>query len=330
MTNLKAPFNDNYINSTKAVLSLNLDPVIIKRLKVKDISKQLSPEQKKAQDEEGVVVADEQRPGSHGWYNQHLYFPLMLRYRTAMYVHINQGSISTTKATGRFWLKFMPDNEWQDITIGLHHYLNEKTKEANRNEDAWPEEGEFGQITLRMKIIPGFSPVHTHLRSYNKDMVGADPFYNDMLRHKAQKWIREQNKKDDNEKDDKDETAFDYELQAAVEAEKSKMNREENGDSDDDYSVDEEGRSRRGSSLSSEYGDDGSDTDDDNEEFANEMDDAEFQDEMIEQGKSRKISKHKVLRKVAWSVDQFKNKVNVLKGGFNSETRASRSVAKEV
>lgn len=247
----------------------------------------------------------------------------MMRYRTAMYVHIYQGSLTSTKATGRFWLKSMADNEWQDLTIGLYPYINEKSKEANRNEDPWPKEGEFGQITLRMKIVPGFSPVHTHLRSYNQDMVAADPFYNDMLRHKAQQWIKEQSKKDDDEKN-QDETPFDYDLQAAVEAEKSKMNQ----DSDSDYSEDEEGRPRRSSSVSFEYGDDESSEKDD-ENISNDMDDTELQAEMIEQRKNRKISKHRLLRKVAWSVDQFKHKVDVLKGGFNSETRAGRAVTKE-
>ena len=317
MTGLKAPFDDNYINATKAILALNLDPVILKRLKAKDISKPRTPEQKKAE-EEGMLVPDNERTGPYGWYDQHLYFPLMMRYRTAMYVHLNQGSLSSTKATGRFWLKDMVDNEWQDIEVGLHKHLSEKTKEANKNEDPWPQDGEFGSITLRMKIIPGFSPVHTHLRSYNKDMVGADPFYSQALKIKAQKWIKDQNDKkdDDNDDENSDDVHFDYDLQAAVEQEKQEMEKEEqeeaiNGD--------------EGSSISSEYGDNSDDSD-----IGDEMDDAEYEADMIDQLKNRKISKRRVFRKFAWGVDKVKHKVDVIREGFNSETRAGRSVAKEV
>ncbi|KAK4515667.1 3-isopropylmalate dehydrogenase [Mucor velutinosus] len=310
-TNLKEPFNDNNINSTKATLALNVDPVIIKRLKAKNISKP-QPDGEQENDETKTI----ERVGPYGWYNQHLYFPIMMRYRTALYVHITQGSISTTKSTGRFWLKEMVDDQWQDIVVGLHPHLNEKTKEANRNEDSWPKEGEFGQVTIRMKLIPGFSPVHTHLRTFNKDFVGADPFYNDALKFKAQKWIKEQNdkkKEKGEDDDDTDEVPFDYDMQAAVQAEKSRQIETEEADRNE----------RRSSSLSSEYGEDEDEDDTD-------MDDTEFQADMIDQRKKKNISKHRVVRKVAWSLDKVKNKVDVLREGFNSEARASRSVAKEV
>lgn len=325
LSGLKEPYNDNYINSTKAILSLNVDPVILKRLKARDIGKQRTPEEKKAEESGGdVSPTAESRSGPYGWYEQHLYFPLMMRYRTAMYVHINQGSLTATKSTGRFWLKDMVDNEWQDVVVGLHDHVNEKTKEANRNEDPWPQEGKYGSVTLRMKILPGFSPVHTHLRSYNKDMVGADPFYNDALKFKAQKWIKEQSKKEDEGKDDEaDDVHFDYDLQAAVEQEKRKMEEEEQ---EEEMEAAFEGRPRRASSVSSEYGDEDS-TSSDNED---EVDDAELQADMIEQTKNRKISKHRVFRKMAWGVDKVKHKVDVLREGFNSETRAGRAVAKEV
>lgn len=294
-------------------MALNVDPVIIKRLKAKNISK---PQPAGEQDSDQNQAVE--RVGPYGWYNQHLYFPVMMRYRTALYVHITQGSLSTTKSTGRFWLKQLVDDQWQDIVVGLHPHLNEKTKEANRNEDPWPQEGEFGQVTIRMKLIPGFSPVHTHLRTFNKDFVGADPFYNDALKYKAQKWIKEQNEKKKEKGEDDDDTEevpFDYDMQAAVQAEKSRQNEAEEAD----RSV------RRNSSLSSEYGDD-----DDDDEDVSDMDDTEFQADMIDQRKKKNISKHRVVRKVAWSLDKVKNKVDVLREGFNSETRASRSVAKEV
>ncbi|CAO0791446.1 unnamed protein product [Mucor circinelloides] len=311
-TNLKEPYNDNYINSTKATLALNVDPVIIKRLKAKNISKPHPDDEEKEQDQTNTL----ERTGPYGWYNQHLYFPVMMRYRTALYVHITQGSISTTKSTGRFWLKEMVDDQWQDIVVGLHSHISEKTKEANRNEDSWPQDGEFGQVTIRMKLVPGFSPVHTHLRAFNKDFVGADPFYNDALKYKAQKWIKEQNEKKKEKGEDDDDTEevpFDYDMQAAVQAEKHRQNEAEDTNSS----------ARRSSSLSSEYGEDEDDDEPD-------MDDTEFQADMIEQRKKKSISKHRVVRKMAWSLDKVKNKVDVLREGFNSETRASRSVAKEV
>ncbi|KAI9354705.1 hypothetical protein BD770DRAFT_412084 [Pilaira anomala] len=325
LTNLKAPLTENSINSTKATLALNLDPVIIKRLKARDIARPRSAEEKKAE-QEGKVIPAEQKTGPYGWYEQHLYFPLTMRYRTALYVHISQGAISTTKATGRFWLKRMVDNEWQEVVVGLHPYLSEKSKEANRNEDDWPQEGELGQVTFRMKIVPGFSPVHTHLKSYSRDMIGADPFYNEALKLKAQKWIKEQNKNDKNkDAEDDDDTQFDYDMQAAVEAEKDKMKERENRrNSSSSSSSSNDNNRRRSSSVSSEYGEEDSD------ELDEEMDDTEFEARMMDENKDRKISKHRVVRKFSLGVDKVKNKVDTLREGFNSEARVGRSVAKEV
>ncbi|KAI8976219.1 hypothetical protein BDB01DRAFT_359888 [Pilobolus umbonatus] len=275
LTDLKTPFDSHNINDVKATIALNLDPVIIKRLKSKDIRR----------------PSQDSLATRSGWYDQTMYFPLMMRYRTAVYVHITQGSISTVKATGRFWLKEIPDNEWHDVVLGLRPYLSEKDKAANKNEDSWPELGELGQISMRMKIVPGFSPVHTHLNSYNKDMVGADPFYEDTIKYKARQWIK-------NQSEETDEMPSD--IQAAVQMERSK----------EDVGL------RRTSSLSSEYGQE-SDSD------------TEMHDDMLEQRKTNKINKHRVMRKLTWSMDKMKHKVNTLRDGFNSETRASRNVAKE-
>lgn len=293
-------------------MALNLDPVILKRLKAKDISQQRSIEERMVQ-QEGVVSQAQQKTGPYGWYEQHLYFPLMMRYRTALYIHINQGILTTTKSTGRFWLKHMVDNEWQDVVVGLHEHISEKNKESNSNENLWPIDGEFGQITLRMKIVPGFSPVHTHLKSYKYDMVGADPFYDEALKLKAQKWIKEQSKNEGEETDEKDEVPFDYNLQTAVEPEKAKISYDSEG---------EEEPPTRVSSASFEYGDQDS--------IDAEMDDTEIEADMMEQSKDNKISKHRVARKFSMSVDKVKHKVDVLREGFNSENRAGRAVAKEV
>ncbi|KAI8327289.1 hypothetical protein EDC96DRAFT_532234 [Choanephora cucurbitarum] len=279
---LNAPYAANYINSTKATLALNVDPVILKRLKSRNLSR-----------ESNII---EESP--HGWYGQQLFFPLMMRYRTAIYVHISQGSITSTKATGRFWLKDMVDNDWQYIKIGLHEYISERSKVANRNEDRWEQEGAFGYVVLRMKIVPGFSPVHTRLSTFNKDFVGSDPFYDETLKYKAQKWIKAHNDKQKGEDIEKEETGLDHEMHF-------------------DY-----GR-RRSSSLSSEYGESESEDEYDTE-------DEELHAGMVDEKKKKnKISKHRVVRKVAWSLDKVKHKVDIIREGFNSETRAGRTVAKE-
>ncbi|KAI8391836.1 uncharacterized protein BYT42DRAFT_543323 [Radiomyces spectabilis] len=280
LEDLQSPFDSKYASSTKAALSLNVDPVITRRLKAKDLQTH--------QTADGKTV--------YAWDGKRFYFPLMMRYRTALYAHISQGTMTSNKATGRYWLKEAVDNEWMDIVIGLQDHLSEQGKEANRNEDDWPTEGKFGKIIIRAKIIPGFSPVHTHLHTFNQDMVGADPFHDARLKAKAQKWIRDQSNEDDNEEENSLQDQ-DIEVQAAVHSEKEK---------------------RRTSGSSAE-------TEDDAEE-----EDAEYLTEMGDQYKNSKISKHRVIRKLAWSTDVVKNKVEALREGFNSETRASRSVAKEV
>ncbi|RCH86926.1 hypothetical protein CU098_002701, partial [Rhizopus stolonifer] len=269
---INAPLDSTNINTTKATLALNVDPVIVKRLKSRDIQTDRA-----------------------GWYDRHLFFPLMMRYRTALYIHISQGSLTGPTVTGRLWMKEIVDNEWHDCLIGLYPHTSEKSKEANKNEDSWDPEGELGQIKVRLKILPGFSPVHTHLRSFTMDMMGADPFYNDTLKIKAQQWIKEQQ--------DEGDEPMDHDMQVALEEEKDKM------------------RSRRSSSEdSSEYGEEESDSDHSDEMKA----------DMIEERKNSKINKHRVIRKLSWSMDKMKHKVDVLRQGFNSETRAKRAVAKEV
>jgi hypothetical protein len=287
MKNLKPPFDVHSLGSLRAVMALNVDPAILKRLKPRDITSQ---------------GHDPKIPELPGWFSQHLYFPLMMRYRTSMYVHIIQGSFSVTKATGRIWLKYMPDNEWIELNIGLHHYLPEKSKEANQNEDPWPEDGDLGSIVIKAKIVPGFSPVHTHVRSYIKDIVGADPFYDNNSNDKAQKWIKTQNPQDRSSKDN---------------SEDSNLHKRE------DYDVTRQSESDE---ASSEYGDDTeeSDLDDDGN------DEQQFEGNMAGQGRKHRIHKHRAVRKLSLGVDKVKHKLNVFREGFNSETRASRSVAKEV
>ncbi|KAI9252998.1 hypothetical protein BY458DRAFT_522442 [Sporodiniella umbellata] len=281
LNDLKDPFNSANSSSTKATLALNVEPRILKRLKSRNLS-----------NENNV----------NGWYDQHLYFPLIMRYRTAVYVHISQGALIDTKATGRLWLKDLIDNEWQEVTVGLRSPIGEKSKEANKNEDPWPEQGELGQVSLRLKIIPGFSPVHTNLRSYRKDMVGADPFYADTLKYQAQQWVKEKGDDSDNEPTNPDlQKAIGEELQSTTDSDTS--------------------------TLSSEYGENG---DQDSSEEEAGLDDDNVRADMINQRKKNKINKHRVVRKLTWGIDKMKNKVDLLREGFNSERRAKRSVAKEV
>ncbi|KAI9029659.1 hypothetical protein CLU79DRAFT_843161 [Phycomyces nitens] len=291
LSNLKPPFDPKYINSTKVVLALNLDPVIVKRLKPKDMKQQ--------QDSEEMVSQNE----IYGWWHQHLYFPLSMRYRTALYVHVHQGTITATKASGRIWLKNLVDQEWHDIVVGLHPYCSEKSKESNRNQDDWDMDGELGQVTLRVKVMPGFSPVHTHLHSYKKDMVGADPFHDDAIKAKAQQWIHEQSA-------DNNDTTADPELKEAVQQEREKK---------EDIEEMKQGR-RRSSSMSSEYGEDDSDMEDK---------DYKYMEEMRSMFKSPKIRRNSVSRKLAWCTDKAKNKVDSIRDGFNSEARAAKNVTKE-
>lgn len=170
-TGLQSPFSSDYTSSTKANLALNMDPVILKRVKARDL----------AQDGPDIT-----------WAKRKMYFPLTMRYHTALYVHVMQGSFASCKATGRLWLKTVQDACWQEAVIGLHDYRPEHSKEANRNEDHWDTAGKYGQVKIRFKIMPGFSPVHTHLRSFRKDMLGADPFHDESLWSKTQQWIKEE------------------------------------------------------------------------------------------------------------------------------------------
>ncbi|KAG0782777.1 hypothetical protein G6F62_009310 [Rhizopus arrhizus] len=284
LNHLKAPMDSTVASPTKATLALNIDPAIIKRLKSYDVHTE---------------------NGISGWYDRHLYFPLIMRYRTAIYVHIAQGVLAGTKATGRLWLKNLIDNEWQDVAVGLRSHISEKSSDANKNEDEWPENGDFGQVTMRLKIVPGFSPVHTHLRSFTKDMVGADPFYSDTLKFKAQQWIREETS---------DSEPLNPDLQQAIKEEQDRTE-----------------ESEKASGPSSEYGeDDDIDSEFEEDETGADLDDDDLREDMIGQRKESTISKHKVIRKLAWGVDKMKHKVDVFREGFNSETRAKRSVAKEV
>ncbi|KAI9275789.1 hypothetical protein BDA99DRAFT_475827 [Phascolomyces articulosus] len=257
---------------TRATLSLNVDPVIEKRLKPHDL-----------------------QPNEIAWIDHHLFFPLIMRYRSALYIHIGQGSMGGHKATGRVWLKEIPDNEWQYVQIGLFNSISEQSKEANRNEDPWDSQGAFGYAVLRVKVVPGFSPVHTHLRSFNMDMVGVDPFHTEKMKAKEQHWIREQGGTtvgSNSDHADEGRGAHDF------------------GSFDSDT----------GSTIISN----------DNEDEDEENSADEYTREIFGLNKSSKVSKHRVLRKATWGKDIVKQHIDNLRQGFNSEARNNRTVAKDV
>ncbi|KAI9033622.1 hypothetical protein CLU79DRAFT_882763 [Phycomyces nitens] len=276
---LKPPMESDTLRSTKAILALNVDPSIHKRLRSSDLKE---------------IQGDGETAGQYAWSRKRLYFPLTMRYRTAVYIHCFQGTVSGSKATGRFWLKEVYDNDWQEILVGLHSYTPEKSKEANKNEDDWPVNGPYGQVKIRMKIVPGFSPVHGNLKSFTKDMIGADPFHNEDFKVKAQQWIREESS----------------ENTAAGTERKSQR------------------RSSVLSEVSEEYGESTSE-----DEFVlegSENEDAKYLENMHEGLKNKKIRKFKVLRKLECGKDFVKHKVDTIREGFNSDDRAGRAMAREV
>ncbi|KAJ2959007.1 hypothetical protein NQZ79_g5470 [Umbelopsis isabellina] len=264
------PFSSN-LKSLKAVLAANVVPAMNKNLKAKD------SDQQSLENPSGNEVS---------WSGKRLYFPIVMRYRTAIYVHLTSGGMNGKRVTGRLWLRNIHDDDAQDITIGMHEGLLHNSKEANRNTDDWDQSGPNGTCTLHTLFIPGYSSVHTNLQSFRKDMVGADPFKELQNDRDSQDW--------------------------------AKAHAEASGD---------KGKRKRSSSISteasSEYGSESDDATDDDDE------DGVLMRELLNSGRSEKIRKYRVLRKLAWSRDIVKDKVESIRGGFNSEQRMNRSVAKE-
>ena len=265
-TNLKNPFSSNHMRFIKAMLSLNVDPVIMKRLKTRDL-----------RTENGEIV----------WSKRPMYFPLTMRYRTALYVNVQQGSITSSKAMGRLWLKTVCDGNWQEAAIGLYDPLSEK--ECNKNEDDWsPDDAPYGQVKIKFMILPGFSPVHTNLRHFRMDMLGADPFRDETLRNKARQLIEEE------------------EAQQAVTF-----------------------RESQATELSEVYGDEQEENDENHSTLQGEENaEQEYLKDLRDYNKPHKIPRLFVLRKAVRGTDFVRSRVEKMRDGFNSEARASRTVAK--
>lgn len=265
--NLQKPFSTNHMRFIKAMLSLNVDPVIMKRLKTRDL-----------RTENGEII----------WSKRAMYFPLTMRYRTALYVNVQQGSISSSKAMGRLWLKTVCDGNWQEATIGLYDPLSER--ECNKNEDDWsPDDAPYGQVKIKFMILPGFSPVHTNLRHFRMDMLGADPFRDETLRNKARQLIEEE------------------------EAQQEQIH-----------------RGSHTTELSDVYGDEQEENDDNNSTLQGEENaEQEYLKDLRDYNKPHKIPRLFVLRKAVRGTDIVRSRVEKMRDGFNSEARASRTVARE-
>ncbi|KAI9283000.1 hypothetical protein BC943DRAFT_281072 [Umbelopsis sp. AD052] len=264
---LQPPFS-NSITSLKAILAANVEPGMSKNLKAKDSDQQTQPD-----------ASDNQV----SWSGKRLYFPITMRYRTAIYVHLSAGGVTSKRITGRLWLRDLVDDEQKEITIGLHPGMDHKSKDANRNTDDWEAPGEFGTCQINCLFIPGYSSVHTNLQSFRTDMVGANPFKELQNERDSQEW--------------------------------AKANQENGG-------ADRKRSNSLNTEASSEYEQESEEDDDDDE-------DDDLMRELLNSGRADKIKKYRVLRKLAWSRDLVKNKVEQIRGGFNSENRANRSVAKE-
>jgi hypothetical protein len=172
LTNLKKSMDSKKLNSTKATLSLNVDPKIEKQLNSKALIK-------------------EETGQTWGWSADNSYFPLLMRYKTALFIQLSQGLRDSHKSTARLWMKEIVDYNWQEVTLGLHDYTHEEN-EGNRDESSWGSDGPNGQIVLRLKFVPGFSPVHAQLPSFTADMLGADPFQKDDTWEKAHLLIQKE------------------------------------------------------------------------------------------------------------------------------------------
>lgn len=161
-----APMNPSKMHLTSANLLINVEPEIRRELKYNLL---------------------ESHDNKTGWFRNNLYFPLMMRYRSALYIHLSQRH-SESKVTACLWMKEIYDNDWQEVTIGLRPF----TELAAADELPWGSEGPCGKIKLRLKFVPGFSPAHTELPEFTTDMLGADPFQNDITRDKAHLLVRQE------------------------------------------------------------------------------------------------------------------------------------------
>ncbi|CEP12508.1 hypothetical protein [Parasitella parasitica] len=140
LRNLKKSMSSKKLKSAKATLSLNVEPRIQKVLQSNSLTQEKS---------------------SWEWSAGSSYLPLLMPYKTALHS-----------------MKEIVDYVLQEITLGLDNYTSE-TGKGNHNELPWISDEPNGQIILRFKFVPGFSPLYAHLPSFKTDILGADPFQKD-------------------------------------------------------------------------------------------------------------------------------------------------------
>ncbi|GAA5809804.1 hypothetical protein MFLAVUS_003219 [Mucor flavus] len=163
LIDVRSPMLHDKLLSTKATVSLNVEPKITRELNSNLLN---------------------QIQDTVGWFRSNLYLPVMMRYRSAVCIQLSQGS--GRKCTARLWMKEIYDYDWQDISVALRNYTDEEASD----EVSWGDEGPCGRIVIRLKFVPGFAPVHTELPAFTTDMLGADPFQNDDTRDKAHLLVR--------------------------------------------------------------------------------------------------------------------------------------------
>ncbi|KAI7904926.1 uncharacterized protein BX663DRAFT_501057 [Cokeromyces recurvatus] len=172
LSNIKNALDSQKASSTKATFALNVESKITKEL--------------------DSNLLQEQTDGIWAWAEESMYFPLLMRYKTALFIHLSQGMTDGKKVTACLWMKEILDYDWQEAVLALRDYTSEVSDEANRNELPWGSDGPHGSIIVRIKFIPGFSPVHTSLPSFTTDMLGADPFQKDDTWEKAHLLVRQE------------------------------------------------------------------------------------------------------------------------------------------
>ncbi|GAA5800761.1 hypothetical protein HPULCUR_006199 [Helicostylum pulchrum] len=163
LEDVRSPMRHDKLLSTKATVSLNVEPKITRELNSNLLN---------------------QIQDTVGWFRSNLYLPVMMRYRSAVCIQLSQGS--GRKCTARLWMKEIYDYDWQDVSVALRSYTDAEASD----EVSWGNEGPCGRILIRLKFVPGFAPVHTELPAFTTDMLGADPFQNDDTKDKAHLLVR--------------------------------------------------------------------------------------------------------------------------------------------
>ncbi|KAF1797109.1 hypothetical protein FB192DRAFT_1335564 [Mucor lusitanicus] len=284
LTNLKNTMDTKNLKHTRATISLNVEPKIQKHL-------------------QSSALTQETTGSTWGWSADSSYFPLLMRYKTALFIQLSQG-MGAHRATARLWMKEIVDYEWQDLTLGLHDYTPE-TGNGNRDELSWGSDGPNGYIVLRLKFVPGFSPVHAQLPSFKLDMLGADPFQKDDAWEKAHLLIQKEGSENyaisvpatcGINKDKRDQASTSSSISVAQPS------------TPPEVVLDPNTKSHQ----------------------LMEIETATYLNAMRDDLRNSKIPNYRLLRKLSKGKDYFTEQFKTLREGPNSELRANKAVMKEV